>query len=128
MTRARLLSLVVFSVGLLGALGCPGKPESCIEDKHCAKDQTCHPVAKLCVKSCLATSDCDDDKAKICHTGGGGSRPYCGCDATEQCKEDGVICGAEEKICLDKCTNDVDCTFGRTCNRDTGQCTAAAPP
>ncbi|MDY7228730.1 hypothetical protein [Hyalangium rubrum] len=98
---------------------------SCTTDEACSDDSLCHPLAKVCVKSCESATDCPSS-AKSCSgvsTASGSERKFCECQSTELCGDDeDVICTDEEKICAPKCTNDVDCTAGRRCDTSTGNC------
>lgn len=101
---------------------------SCTSDEFCGDDEVCHPLAKVCVKSCQSAADCPTT-AKSCSgvsaASGGTQRMYCECQSTELCGGDeDTICTTAEKICAPKCTNDVDCTFGRHCDTATGNCQA----
>jgi hypothetical protein len=98
---------------------------SCTADEFCPEDSLCHPLAKVCVKACESPSDCPSS-AKSCtgvSTVNGATRMFCQCETTELCGDDeNIICTDEEKICAPKCTSDVDCTFGRRCDKSTGHC------
>lgn len=102
--------------------------ESCTTDETCPDDSLCHPLAKVCVKSCESETDCPSN-AKSCtgvSTASGTEKKFCQCQSTELCEGDeDVICTDEEKVCAPKCTNDVDCTFGRQCDTATGNCRAS---
>lgn len=98
--------------------------QSCTADEFCDDDSVCHPLAKVCVKACEAPTDCPTT-AKSC-TGVSGARMFCQCQSTDLCDGgDDVICTDEEKICAPKCTSDVDCSLGRHCDKDTGNCRAS---
>ncbi|WP_224369010.1 hypothetical protein [Hyalangium versicolor] len=97
----------------------------CTSDEACPDDSLCHPLAKVCVKSCSAATDCPSS-AKSCSgvsAASGSEKRFCECQSTELCEGDeNVICTEEEKICAPRCTNDVDCTAGRHCDTATGNC------
>lgn len=103
----------------------PDELISCTADEFCDEDSLCHPLAKVCVKRCSSDSDCPEN-AKACSgvsTASGAERKFCQCQSTDECGgKDDIICGAEEKVCAPKCTSDVDCTFGRRCEKSTGNC------
>ena len=97
----------------------------CTQDEFCPDDSVCHPLAKVCVKSCESAADCPSS-AKSCtgvSTASGTERKFCECQSTELCGgDDTIICTSAEKICAPKCTNDVDCTAGRQCDTASGNC------
>lgn len=99
----------------------------CTTDEACGGDEVCHPLAKVCVKSCASAADCPSS-AKSCSgmsTESGSQKMFCECQSTDLCDGDEkIICTAAEKICAPRCTNDVDCTFGRHCDTTSGNCTA----
>src|SRR5262245_52811480 len=65
--------------------------ESCTEDQFCDDDSVCHPLAKVCVKSCESDSDCPEN-SRSC-TGTSGTQKYCECESTEKCGGDeDIIC------------------------------------
>jgi hypothetical protein len=100
----------------------PGELESCTADEFCDDDSLCHPVAKVCVKTCTFAEDCPDT-AKSCEPLSGDARSFCACQSTELCDGDeNIICTESEKICAPKCTSDVDCTLGRACDKASGNC------
>jgi hypothetical protein len=116
-------------VGGLSLAGCSALQSDdltrCTSDAACPDDSLCHPLAKVCVKSCTSAADCPST-AKSCSgvsAESGSTRMFCECQSTELCDGDeNTICASEEKICEPKCTNDVDCTFGRRCDTATGNC------
>jgi hypothetical protein len=126
MSLKKLLCLVALLSGFTLA-GCavlqPEELKSCTADEFCPDDSVCHPLARVCVKSCASPTDCPDT-AKSC-TGVSGAKMFCECQSTELCDGDEtIICTSAEKVCAPKCTNDVDCTFGRRCDTSTGNCAA----
>ncbi len=121
--------LFLFSLTLAATAcncGPPNRPEgtSCINSTFCNEKLVCHPVAQLCMKACDSVKDCPDTQ-KECAAypdGAGGMTPrFCQCATTPDCKDEKKVCGSE-KICLPKCTSNVDCTHGRLCNKSSGLC------
>ncbi|MHB8874316.1 MAG: hypothetical protein ACYC8T_11570 [Myxococcaceae bacterium] len=97
----------------------------------CATDETCHPTAKICVKTCTGAVDCPST-AKTCAPQGGGAMDggaaYCQCATDQLCNSGGstdLVCSNLDKICVAKCASNGDCGSGRTCTTATGQCAAA---
>lgn len=96
---------------------------SCTADEFCPDDSVCHPLAKVCVKACTSAADCPATAKSCSGVAAAGGKMYCECQSTDLCDgDDDTICSAEEKICEPKCTNDVDCTFGRHCDTASGNC------
>src|SRR5689334_7706494 len=112
---------------LIAQTGCgDDKLQRCTEDSFCKGGFVCHPLAKVCVQGCSSGSDCPTT-AKTCESFEvGGSAPgprFCQCQTTELCGNPSTtLCANEERICLPRCHNNVDCTFNRRCDVASGQC------
>jgi hypothetical protein len=111
---------------LLFAAGCGSKAEvptrSCVSDAVCDDDQLCHPLTQVCVKRCNNGGECPTS-AKNCAAFTEGGPTFCQCQTTPLCGDEEVaVCATEDRICTFRCVNDVDCTKGRACDRDAGQC------
>ncbi len=136
------IGLVLVSAGLAAfAVGCgdggTGGDGTCTSNANCATDEICHPVAKVCVHTCTAGSDCPDS-AKTCDVikggttastdGGATGQKVCQCSTTPFCNDGNVggslVCNDEIRVCEVKCTTDTNCSSGRKCDTATGQCKA----
>lgn len=123
-------ALAAAAFGVLLFLGCGeeggGGRTACTTDASCATGELCHPLAKVCVKTCDAAADCPSEE-KTCDTMTGASGKFCQCSTTALCGG-GVgsttVCSSTDKICETKCGSDADCG-GRTCNTTTGECEEA---
>ncbi|MBI3185599.1 MAG: hypothetical protein HYZ28_25965 [Myxococcales bacterium] len=98
----------------------------------CATNEICHPVEKVCVRTCSAGADCPDS-AKDCGTlvgvgVDGGTTKVCRCATDQLCKGGSLgssaVCSVESKVCVVACSTDAACGTGRKC--ENGQCKTAA--
>lgn len=118
-------------------MGCPEGGENagtCTSDSQCLTGEICHPVEKICVKTCTAATDCPDS-AKTCDVlagaggaDGGTGTKICKCSTTQLCNAGEVggslVCSDETKVCVVKCSSDAACGAGRKCVNE--QCKADA--
>lgn len=133
------IGLVVTSAALaLVWAGCPegddGNTGACTATS-CGAGQICHPVEKVCVKTCTSSTDCPDS-AKTCAplatagADGGTSQNICQCATTALCNAGqaggSLVCSDETKVCVVKCSTDAACGTGRKCDTATGQCKTQA--
>jgi hypothetical protein len=118
--------LLAASTAICALLSCgEEKLLSCTADAFCRDGLVCHPLAKVCVPKCTTSSDCPTSSKECAEFAVDAGAPprFCQCQSTALCgSPESVVCGGEEKICMPRCHNDVDCTFGRRCDADTGTC------
>ncbi|GEM_PF-974889 len=119
------------TTGTGGGAGGGGGSKFCTSTS-CATGETCHPTAKVCIKTCNLSTDCTAE-AKTCASAvGGGSKSdggvlsVCTCFSNEICAMGtaNTVCAAYDAVCVAKCASNSDCPNGRTCNVSSGQCAA----
>lgn len=98
----------------------------CTFDSDCQTGELCHPDAQMCVQTCESGNDCPDSAKTCAAISGSDSRMICQCATDQLCagETSDNICSTAFKICMPKCTSDVDCPTGYTCNTGSGQCAA----
>ncbi len=119
------------TTGTGGGSGGGGGSSFCTSTS-CAANETCHPTAKKCIKTCNLSADCTAE-AKTCSAavGGGtksdgGALSVCSCFSDSICDMGiaGTICSTYDQVCVKKCTSNSDCPNNRSCNVTSGQCAA----
>lgn len=98
----------------------PTRPTTCNSDTNCSSNEICDPIKKICItkKLCTTSQDCPsnancDLTKKICF-------PKIFCKDDSNCRSD-QFCNASGE-CNSKCTSDIHCFRGQTCNKTNGKC------
>lgn len=121
---------IAFAMGCGGGGGDTDAGSGCTTDSACGTGKVCHPVLKSCVASCTGSVDCPAS-AKTCArmdgTAGTTAAPgFCQCTTDAICASGTAnqVCNQATKQCSDKCTSNLSCPTGSTCNATTGVCGA----
>jgi hypothetical protein len=129
--RKTLWMLTALSAMSLVMTGCPedgGGSVTCSTDTDCLESEICHPTAKACVTTCTSSADCPDSAKTCAAVSTTDTRQVCQCSTDALCNRDrdeaDLVCSTLDKVCTPKCSADLDCGTGRTCDTATGQCKA----
>lgn len=105
----------------------------CNSDADCTGNEICHLEARACVTKCTTSSDCTANASTCAPIGGTSAQKdttVCQCTTTAACNQDrstaDQVCGDLDHVCVTACSQDSDCSTGRTCDTATGQCKASA--
>ena len=99
---------------------------SCADNSGCLVSELCHPTAKVCVQTCTGSFDCPDS-AKTCEAVSATyTQKVCKCSTNELCNIErdtaDLVCTSVDRVCAPRCTSDVACGTGKSCDTATGQC------
>ena len=98
----------------------------CTTDSTCGTGKACHPVLKMCVKTCTGGTDCPSQE-KTCKPINSSTASFCTCSTDPLCAAavPGNVCNLVTNQCSSKCTT-TSCPTAYTCNATSGQCVANA--
>jgi hypothetical protein len=110
--------------------GCPedtATSTTCSTTADCVADsEICHPTAKVCVQTCSESGDCPDSSPTCAALSDTDTTLICQCTTDSGCNTDretaDLLCDPESAVCVQRCTSDVNCSEGSTCNTTTGVC------
>lgn len=96
---------------------------TCSTDATCGTGKACHPVLKVCVKTCTGGSDCPSNE-KTCAKINSSTASFCTCSTDALCGA-GNVCNAATSQCTAKCSA-TSCPAGFACNATSGNCVVGA--
>lgn len=124
---------IAFAMGCGGGGGTTTDAGSgCSNDAACGTGKVCHPVLKSCVASCTVGADCPASAKKCARMDGttatAAAPGFCQCETDQFCAAGTAnqVCNQATLQCSDKCTSNLSCPTGSTCNATTGVCSAVA--
>jgi hypothetical protein len=104
----------------------PRDIQSCTASSDCLASELCHPTAGVCVQTCESAASCPDSAKTCAALSATDSRKVCQCSTDLVCNTGRntpeLVCSNLDHVCTPRCTSDVDCGSGRTCDTATGQC------